>query len=209
MNYLIKLIEVNEGLKLYAPDPALVQQTYKDLLSKDDTILFPFWAQVWPSAHAMASFLLEEKEWIYRKRCLELGAGIGLPSFSIAQYADTIMVSDYALEAVELMEKNIQWLQLENAKALCLDWNNLPEEMQVDTLLLSDINYAPDQFEPVLFMISKFLAQGTIIILATPQRITVTPFAEAIQPFIKRSILKTVQHLTQSVEIRIVVLQQG
>ena len=102
-----KLIEVNEGLKLYAPDPALVQETYKDLLSKDDTILFPFWAQVWPSAHALASFLLEEKEWIDRKRCLELGAGIGLPSFSIAQYADTIMVSDYALEAVELMEERM------------------------------------------------------------------------------------------------------
>jgi hypothetical protein len=71
---------------------------------------------------------------------------------------------------------------------------------------LSDINYAPDQFGPLRVLIQNFLAQGTIIILATPQRITVTPFAEALQPFIKHSVLQTVTHNGQVVDIRILIL---
>ncbi len=207
MHYPSSLQEIQHGFSLYMPDPQKVKRIYEQLIVKDPMTPFPYWAQIWPSAIALTSYLENDKHWILDKRIVEIGAGIGLPSFTMAQYAAEMIISDHAPEAVELMEKNIDYLQLKQVKAVCLDWNALPDEMQVDTLLLSDINYAPDQFEAVLFMLRKFLALGTTIILATPQRITVTPFAEAIQPYIKMSILKTVPHLMQTVEIRIVVLQ--
>ena len=59
---------------------------------------------------------------------LELGAGIGLPSLLMASEAKTIQISDYDLEAVELLQKNIKHLQLQNVRAMQLDWNTIPEK---------------------------------------------------------------------------------
>lgn len=206
MFYPDKLLEIQNGLSLYVPDPEWVKPVYEQLLAKDAATPFPFWAKIWPSATAMSSFLKAEHGLIEGKRVLELGAGIGLPSFSMTHYASEMIISDHATEAVALMEKNIQYLGLQHVKAMCLDWNHFPEDINTETVLLSDINYAPDQFEPLLVLIRKFLEQGTTIILSTPQRITITPFAEALQPFIKRSVLQTVEEMKLVVDIRLLIL---
>ncbi|MES2371165.1 MAG: hypothetical protein V4557_01210 [Bacteroidota bacterium] len=206
MIYPDKLITIQDGLKLYVPDPEQVKPLYEKLLDKDNTTPFPFWAKIWPSAEAMISFLKEEPHWIDGKHVLEVGAGIGVPSFAMAAHASAMIISDHAPEAVALIEKNIQYLGLQHVKAMCLDWNHFPGDMRAETVLLSDINYAPEQFGPLLALIRTFLEQGATIILSTPQRITITPFAEAIHPFIKRSVLQTVEHSSQTVDIRILVL---
>lgn len=206
MLYPDTLITIQDGLKLYVPDQEQVKPVYENLLVKDNTTDFPFWAKIWPSAEAMISFLEQEPHWIDHKHVLEIGAGIGVPSFAMAAHASTMIISDHAPEAVALMEKNIQYLGLQHVKAMCLDWNHFPVDISAETVLLSDINYAPEQFGPLLALIRKFLEQGATIILSTPQRITITPFAEAIQPFIKRSLLQTVEHSRQMVDIRILIL---
>jgi len=181
---------------------------YEQLLAKDAATSFPFWAKIWPSAIALSSFLQAEPDWIEGKRVLELGAGIGLPSFSMVPHAAEMIISDHATEAVKLIEKNIQYLGLHHVNAMCLDWNHFPEDIEAEIVLLSDINYAPDQFGPLLALIRKFLEQGTTIILSTPQRISITPFAEALQPFIKRSVLQTVEEMKQAVDIRLLILEK-
>lgn len=206
MLYPAKLTTIADGLSIFIPDPELVKPVYENLLLKDPATAFPFWAKIWPSALALASFLKENSGLVTGKRALELGAGIGLPSFTIAEYVSGICISDHAPEAVALLQKNIQYHQLDNATALCIDWNKVPEQIKAEVLLLSDINYAPDQFEGLLHMIHRFVGEGTTIILATPQRITVTAFAEALQPYIKRSVLCTVPYLNGVVDIRILVL---
>lgn len=208
MDYPDLLLEIQQGFSLYVPDPERVKEVYGQLLEKDPATPFPYWARIWPSAMALVDFLQQHPHWIKDKQVLELGAGVGLPSLLMAPQAAGMLISDHAPEAVALLQKNIAYLGLVNVTAACLDWNELPDEIRADTLLLSDINYAPEQFAPLLALIRRMLTQGTTIILATPQRITVSPFAEAIQPFIKWSELKTVQHLPQAVEIRIVVLQK-
>lgn len=206
MHYPVRLTEIQEGLSLYLPDPDRIRSTYEHLLAKDPATAFPFWAQVWPSAMALSAFLQEAPQWAEGKKVLEIGAGIGIPSFLIARYAANVLISDQAPEAVALIEKNIQYLGLKHARALCLDWNALPDTLAADIVLLSDINYAPDQFEALLHMIKNLLQKGCTLLLATPQRITIAPFAEAIQPFIRTSVLQNILHLGQTVEIRILVL---
>lgn len=208
MDYPDLLLEIQQGFSLYVPDHERVKEVYGQLLEKDPATPFPFWAKIWPSAMALVDFLQQHPHWIKDKQVVELGAGIGLPSLRMAQQAAGMLISDHAPEAVVLLRKNIQYLGLANTKSLCLDWNELPDEIRADTLLLSDINYAPEQFAPLLALIRKMLKQGTTIILATPQRITITPFAEAIQTYIKESVLHTVVENSQPVEIRILVLAQ-
>ncbi|MDB5211000.1 MAG: hypothetical protein JWQ30_1827 [Sediminibacterium sp.] len=206
MVYPDKLVRIQDELILYVPDPELVKPAYENLLAKDAATPFPFWAKVWPSAKEMASLLVSEPHWIEGKHVLELGAGIGLPSFIMAHHASTMIISDHAPEAVQLIEKNVQYLGLQHVQAMCLDWNHFPDGIKAETVLLSDINYAPDQFAVLLVLIRKFLEQGATIILATPQRITITPFAEALRPFIKRSVLQINEHMGQSTDIRILIL---
>jgi predicted nicotinamide N-methyase len=208
MLYQDKLVSFQDGLSLYVPDEELVKPVYEQLLAKDGSTPFPFWAKIWPSAIEMASFLKAEPRWIEGKQVLELGAGIGLPSFTMVNHASSMIISDHAPEAVKLIEKNIQYLNLQHVKTMCLDWNHFPDHIKADTLLLSDINYAPNEFGPLLALIRKFLEQDTVIILSTPQRITITPFAEAVQPFIRRSVLQTNVHKGQLVDIRILILSK-
>ena len=206
MRYPQILAKFENGLSLYLPDPDQVKPTYEYLRLKDASTPFPFWAKIWPSAIGMTAFLKKEPHWIEGKQVLELGAGIGLPSFMMAGLASEMIISDHAIEAVKFIEKNIQLLGLQQVKARCLDWNDFPDGIRVDTLLLSDINYAPDQFGPLLLIIEKFLAQGTTIILATPQRITATAFVERIQPYIQRTILLPDNDSQQEISISILIL---
>ena len=206
MLYPDKLIEVQEGLSLYIPDPELVRPTYEHLVSRDAATAFPFWANIWPAAIAMGNFLKQEPQWVEGKKVLELGAGIGLPSFMMSRYAAGMIISDHSKEAVALIEKNIRHLQLPQVSAMCIDWNHFPENIQADIVLLSDINYAPAQFSSLQSLIKSLLLQGVTVILSTPQRITAAPFAEALQPYVKQAVLQSVDEMNRMVDIRILVL---
>ena len=208
MQYPIKLAEVMDGFLFYVPVPELVRPTYENLLTGDKAVSFPFWAKIWASSRALTIFLEEEPTWLKAKRVLELGAGIGLPSFKLALHALEITISDHDAEAVELLEKNIEYFGLKHATARCLDWNNFPEEITADTLLLSDINYDPSQFKPLLNLILKFIDSGSTVIIATPERITASPFAMELEPFIHRSFLQSVVDMNQQIDIRMMILSK-
>ncbi len=138
--YPLQLVKLNNELTLYVPDPALIQSTYQKLVAENTETIFPYWAKVWASAHAMTRFLQEEPTWIQNKIVLEIGAGIGVPSLSIAALTHKTIISDYAPDAVTLLQKNIELLKLNNTQAACIDWNNVSDDIIADTILLSDTN---------------------------------------------------------------------
>lgn len=206
MHYPNKLTVVQDGLSLYVPIPELVKPTYEDLLKLNANAPFPFWARIWPSSKAMSQFLAIEPEWVRGKKILEVGAGLGLPSFAIAHLAREVIVTDHASEAVSLINKNITHLCINNMKSMCLDWNDFPDTISADTILLSDVNYAPGAFGSLLTLIGKLMEEGAVIIIATPERIMAAPFVEALQPFIQRSFLHPVEEMGSAFEIRMLLL---
>ncbi len=208
MVYPDKLVQTDQGLALYVPDSKLVESVYRQALIINPETPFPFWAKIWPAAKAMTSFLQKEPQWITNKRVLEIGAGIGLPSFTIADKTSSIIISDYSPDAVELIQKNISYLKINSATAICLDWNDFPSTIIADTVLLSDINYDPSQFEALNSLILHFLNQGSTLIISTPQRITATPFIHILEPYIKRMHTQEVQHENQMLAISICLLYQ-
>ncbi len=181
--YPLKLVSINNGQTLFVPDPALVKITYQKLVAADPTIIFPYWAKIWASSDAMVQFLLEEPCWIQNKKVLEIGAGIGVPSLCIASQAHKIIVSDFAPDAVLLLQKNIEYLKLTNVLALRIDWNNVSEDIVADTILLSDTNYEPAAHNNLVFLIEKFINKGMTIIVATPNRLSSNPFIESVSKY--------------------------
>lgn len=206
--YPLQLVTLHNELSLYVPDPALIQSTYQKLVAANPNTIFPYWAKIWASADALVQFLREEPAWIQNKLVLEIGAGIGIPSLSIAAQTDKIVISDYAPDAVALLQKNIEHSKLKNASAACIDWNHISEDIIADTILLSDTNYEPAVHENLTFLVEKFINKGSTILLATPNRLASTPFIEKISKYIYRSKQYPLTENSVSKEIIVMVLKK-
>ncbi len=211
MNYPLHLMELENGLCLYIPLPEMVKPTYEKLKLADAKTPFPFWAKLWTSSIALTKFLIEQPNWIADKIVFEMGAGIGQPSFTIANKAKEVIISDHNNDAVALIQKNISHLGLRNTKALQIDWNKFESNdfdyaIQADVILLSDVNYAPDEFEPLQKMIANFISNGAVIIIATPQRIMGASFIKSLQTLIKHSHTESMIEQDLTVPINIYIL---
>ena len=185
MQYPIQLTQISAEKAIYTPNYEQVKEIYTSLLNLDPNTPFPFWAKLWPSSIALLDVLKAQHHLIQNKHVLEIGAGIGLPSLMMAHITKSIQISDYDKEAVDLLQKNIEHLQIQNAEALQLDWNAIPENIQPDVVLLSDVNYDPAQFDTLITLIDKFMRQGSTIILSTPQRIMASPFVLKLELYFK------------------------
>ena len=165
----------------------IFRQTIVNLSIPDPTKLpkspTAFYAKLWPSAIALAEFITTNPAFIANKNVLELAAGLGLPGMVAAHIASEVTISDYIPEAVELMKSSVVLNGLTNVRCELLDWYNLPTDLTTDVLLLSDINYDPEAFEVLYQVLGGFLASGTTIILATPQRLMAKPFIERLLAF--------------------------
>jgi predicted nicotinamide N-methyase len=193
-------------LKLYAPDPKQVKEEWNRQQQAGGTSPFPYWTQVWPSALAMAEFLVKHPEYVKEKEVLELAAGLGLPSLAVADKAKKICCSDYLPEAVETIRMSVQYNGFKNVECRVLDWNKLPEDLKPDVLLLSDINYDPLGFDALYEVIKKFLEKKAVVLLSTPQRLMGAPFINRTLPWCIHSEELVVEHKAAEVPINIMVL---
>lgn len=190
-------------LSVFVPVPAAVREHYKQ--NPDD---FPYWSQVWPAALGLCEFLEMNPDYLENKTVLELAAGLGLPSFLAAHYGKWVHCSDYLPEAVALQQKAIIYNELTNMTCSELDWNNIPDTVKTDVLLLSDVNYDPWVFDIVYNTITRFLHEGTLIILSTPQRLMAKPFIEKLLPFCIRQEEIVVDKDGRTTPVTVMVLEQ-
>jgi predicted nicotinamide N-methyase len=134
--------------------------------------------------HHLITFLDNHDDYVFDKQVLELAAGLGLPSLVAAGLgAKKVCVSDQSEEAVQVLQQVINLNRFDNMVSLQLDWHQLPENLQPDVLLLSDINYDPVEFETLFNVLTHFLQKGTLIILSTPQRLVAKSFINQFMPW--------------------------
>lgn len=174
-------------LRLLLPDPTWMQAHFRSTAEAGNAPVAPYWSRIWPSAFALAAWLCKHPQLVTGKQVLELAAGIGLPSLCIAPITRQVVASDYLPEAVALLQRNAEHLGRANFVARLLDWNKLPEDLSTEVLLLSDVNYDPSDFPKLIAVLTRFLRQGVMVILATPQRIMGAAFIDAVAEWIQES----------------------
>lgn len=206
MNYPTELTEIEKEFTLYLPVESLVKKTYEQMSEMDKKTPFPFWSSIWPASIALTRFLKNNIHWIENKTVLELGAGIGQPSFSIANKAKHLIISDYNKDAVVLMKKNIDYLRLTNTQARLIDWNFMDYSLMADTILLSDINYDSFEFTALIQVIEHYINKGSTIIIATPLRMVGAAFIQSIQTYIQHTHKETIAELDKIVETHVYTL---
>ena len=173
----------NTSVKLYMPQPKGIKELYLKQKAGNEHTPFPYWAKLWPSALALSNFILKHTSLLSNKVVLELAAGLGLPSLVAAQYAQRVCCSDYLPEAIAVINKSIAANNFSNVVARLVDWNHIPDDLTPEVVLLSDINYDPQEFNTLQKVLVDFLHLGATILLSSPQRLMAKAFIENLLPW--------------------------
>ncbi len=144
-------------LQSYCINDQQVKLFIPEAWSPSETVHSPYWAKLWPAAIGLCNFLHNNLHYIRDKKIMEIAAGLGLPSIFAAPYALQVYCSDIEPAAVELVQQSVLYNQLTNVECAVADWNDYAMLPLPDTILLSDVNYEPVQFNQLLKAIQFYL----------------------------------------------------
>ncbi|HWB21267.1 MAG TPA: class I SAM-dependent methyltransferase [Gaiellaceae bacterium] len=152
----IRLGEVELALLRPRDPEALIDE---DAFEQDEFL--PYWAELWPSALALARAL---PVGLTGQTVVEVGCGLGIPSLIAAARGAEVTAIDWAAPAIELLRENAARNGL-MVKAQVADWRTF--EGTFDVAIAADVLYERRNVEPLLELLPKL---APTVILAEPGR---------------------------------------
>lgn len=136
----------------------------------DNTDMIPYFADLWPSARALARHLQQRFESLTGLHVLELGCGLGVPSLIAGMLGGRVVAADFHPDNLPYIRANAALNQLENVVPVVMDWRDPKTDQTFDLILGSDLLYEQRQAGPLTACIKKLLATGGTLLLADPMR---------------------------------------
>ncbi len=155
-----------------------------DLLDEEDfehDEWLPYWAEVWPSAVALARSLVRED--LAGLRSIELGCGVGLPTIAALDRGAQVLATDHNEAALDFATYNAsEELGREPGTAL-LDWFSprLDGLGHFDLVFAADVLYERRNAPALADLVSRLLAPGGEAIFADPRRPPAPSFLETMR----------------------------
>ena len=134
----------------------------------------PYWAELWPSALALADVVAGRD--VGGLDVLELGCGLGLPSLVAARGGAHVLATDWADDALELLRVNAarNGIELETRK---LDWREPGALGTFDLVLAADVLYERRYVDVLAELLPDV---GGEVLLADPGRPFLRAFLERV-----------------------------
>jgi len=162
-------------LGLLAPrdgDALLSQEAFE----RDEFL--PYWAELWPSALALARVVARRP--LTGRRVIELGCGLGLPALAAALAGGRVLATDWSPDSVAMTARNAE----RNDVALDVAvyrWDEPPEPLGPPWPLVlgSDVLYESRNGDALLELLPRLTAAGGEVWLADPGRAPAARFLEA------------------------------
>jgi predicted nicotinamide N-methyase len=130
----------------------------------------PYWAELWPSALALARAIGGRA--LHGARTLELGCGLGLPSLAAALAGGRVVATDWSPAAVAMTGRNANRNGLA-VETLCCSWTD-PEPLLSrgpwDLVLASDVLYEARNGDVLLALLPRLTGPRGEVWLADPGR---------------------------------------
>jgi predicted nicotinamide N-methyase len=98
-------VELAPGLRLSILRPPVAEELI-DEAAFDEEEFLPYWAELWPSGLALARHVAGLE--LGGRTVLELGCGLGLPALAAALRGAEVLATDWAEEAIELLQQNAE-----------------------------------------------------------------------------------------------------
>jgi predicted nicotinamide N-methyase len=146
-----------------------------DEASFDEEEFLPYWAELWPSGLALARNVAARG--LAGLRILELGCGLGLPSLAAASRGAEVLATDWAEDAIELLQQNAQrnGVFLRVARVRWSEPEPLLRAAPWDLVLGADLLYEARNAEQLAALLPRL---GSEVLLAEPGRPYAKDFLE-------------------------------
>ncbi len=165
---------VEEVVAIAGRDLALLRPRDAEALLDEDAFehheFLPYWAELWPSALALARHVAPRA--LRGARTLELGCGLGLPSLAAALAGGRVLASDWSPDAVAMTARNAERNGIAIETLVC-SWSApepLLERGPWDLVLASDVLYEARNGEALAPLLPRLLAPHGEVWLADPGR---------------------------------------
>jgi predicted nicotinamide N-methyase len=138
----------------------------------------PYWAELWPSALALARAIGARS--LGGRRVVELGCGLGLPSIAAALQGARVLATDWSPEAVAVTAENAERNGARLDTLVC-SWARpqpIVERGPWDVVLASDVLYEARDVQPLLDALGPLLGARGAAWIADPGRAPAERFLE-------------------------------
>jgi ETFB lysine methyltransferase len=140
----------------------------------------PYWAELWPSARALARHLLDEPE--ISGPALELGCGIALPSLALRHRGVGVLATDYYEDALLFARANAARIGVTDLATRLVDWRTPPADLgRFSLILAADVLYESRNVEPLARALDRLLADGGTALIADPGRVYFPAFLDVVE----------------------------
>ena len=140
----------------------------------------PYWADLWPSARALARRLLDGP--VPEGRVLELGCGVALPSLALLSRGVDALATDYYADALLFARANAERNGLGELRTALLDWRDVPREPGAfDRVIAADVLYEMRNAEYLALVLPRLVAPGGTVLIADPGRVYRSAFVEGME----------------------------
>jgi predicted nicotinamide N-methyase len=164
----------------HTPD-ILRPKSVDDLISEDDFNRdgrLPYWADVWPSALALAERIVADRG--QGRTLLELGCAVGFVSCLAAKVGYSVTATDYYQAACDFTRLNAHLNNLPIPITRLVDWRDYPDDLHdFDVVIASDVLYEKPYCDLIASCFARSLARDGQGILTDPQRTLAAGFPDA------------------------------
>ena len=138
----------------------------------------PYWAELWPSAMALARAVARRP--LTGRRVIELGCGLGLPAIAAAIAGGRVLATDWSPDSVAITARNAERNDAELATAV-YRWDAPPESLGPPwpLVLASDVLYEGRNVPTLLALLPRLTAAAGEVWLADPGRAPAAGFLDA------------------------------
>jgi predicted nicotinamide N-methyase len=157
-----------------------------DLIDEDDfdrDERLPYWAELWPSALALARHL--SKLDLAGTRAIELGCGVGLPTLVALARGAMVLATDHYEAALDFTAHNASTNLDQEPDTAILDWRtpDIEDLGTFDLVFAADVLYERKNAAALAELVPELLAPSGEAIFADPRRDEAPVFLRAIEKF--------------------------
>ena len=131
----------------------------------------PYWAELWPSARALAGRLARRR--LAGLRVVELGCGVGLPAIVAALGGADVLATDWYEPALAFTRANAAAAGA-RVGTMAVDWRNPPPALlsrgAADLVIGADLLYEERNGPALAALLPRLLPPGGEALIADPRR---------------------------------------